>query len=117
MWPYDMSITTSLPRASAHEKTIDVRLARLREATVTAARVHRNPAASRHTARRALVVLIENRTLVAAHAGTLTEQIITTHAPDEQDDLLLALVRPITIAVEEANTAIARLRHTLGEHG
>lgn len=102
-----------------HEKTIDLRLQRLAELTKLSRTV-----AERHMPMdddyiaRALTGLIENKTLVAAHARTLIEQIVAS-LPDleQQDDAIQQTVRPLTEAVERANVAIVRLRHMLGGRG
>lgn len=105
------------PSSDAHEKTIDLRLDRLIAATELAAHIHTQGADPGGFAPRTLVVLHENKALVATHAQTLTNKIVREHTPDDQWEQIHTHVRPLTLAVEGANIAIARLQVTLEKIG
>ena len=102
-------------RPDAHEKTLDLRIARLRTAVEHATAIHRSGEDSAGQASRTLVILMENKALVAAHAQGLISTITREVAAADQDDMLLVRVRPLTLLVEEANIAIARLQVILGD--
>ena len=111
-----MNTALHIDAPSAHEKTIDLRIARLREAVDHATTLHQHASAGAvpdATARRLIAVLIENRTLVSAHTGALIDHTVRTVTPADQDEHLYATVRPLTLLLEEANIALARTRHLL----
>lgn len=109
----DMNSAT-LPRTlDPHEKTIDLRVDRLRAAIARAAVIHTDPHPNETHARRTLTMLIENRIFVSAHTQTLIESIVATLPPDQQDAAITDAVRPLTLLVEEANVAEVRMRHAV----
>lgn len=112
-----MNTAAASVRPDAHEKTIDLRISRLRTAITHANTIHQAGADTAGHGPRLLVILIENKALIAAHAQTLITRTVHTVPTAEQDDTLLTQVRPVTLLIEEANIAIARLRHTLEVFG
>lgn len=104
------------PTGDPHEKTIDLRCARLTSLTERATTLYERGAhATDEHILRTLVDLIENKTLVSAHAQTALERIVQHGTPRAQDALILSQVRPHTTAVDHANVAIARLRALLAD--
>lgn len=104
----------TLPDQDAHEKTIDLRIDRLREAIARADRSYR--AGDTRDAGRTISVLIENRALVAAHTSTVIDHMVRTVPDAAQQDLLIVFrVRKHTLLLEAANIAIARMRTLIGD--
>lgn len=110
------TLTPTLPTFDAHEKTIDLRVERLREAITHATAIYTSAAPQLGMATRTITVLVENRVLVNAHAQALIETILNTHPADRQDDAIAAQVRPLTLLLESANIATARMRQIIGAH-
>lgn len=113
----EMNTTRTNPPQQASEKTISLRVKRLREAAQYASTIHHKNTTtnSQDRARRALVILTENRALVAAHLSNLIDRIVSTTPRNEQDHAMSILVRPLTITLEEAAIAIAQLQNDLKE--
>lgn len=99
-----------------HEKTIDLRVERLRDAIVRADTIHASLTPQLLSATRAVTLLVENRVFVAAHTQALIEQIVASTPRDLQDDALATSVRPLTLLIEQANIATARMRQIIGAH-
>lgn len=109
----DMNSTTIPRPLDAHEKTIDLRIERLHTAISHADALYADSIVNIVHTNRAITVLIENRGFVSAHAHALIDQIVAALPADEQDEQISAHVRPLTLLVERANVALARMRYRL----
>ncbi|EPD84105.1 hypothetical protein HMPREF1529_02145 [Microbacterium sp. oral taxon 186 str. F0373] len=110
------SIAPDITMLDPHEKTIDLRIDRLRKAVAHADAISTDQAPQILHANRTITVLTENRIFVAAHAQSLIEQIVSNTPLPMQDSALVQHVRPLTILIEQANIAAARLRKIIGAH-
>lgn len=110
------SIAPDITMLDPHEKTIDLRIDRLRKAVAHADAISTDQATQILHANRTITVLTENRIFVAAHAQSLIEQIVSNTPLPMQDSALVQHVRPLTILIEQANIAAARLRKIIGAH-
>lgn len=110
------SIALDITMLDPHEKTIDLRIDRLRKAVAHADAISTDQAPQILHANRTITVLTENRIFVAAHAQSLIEQIVSNTPLPMQDSALVQHVRPLTILIEQANIATARLRKIIGAH-
>lgn len=109
-------LSPTLQTLDAHEKTIDLRVERLAHGIDRANAIWTDDTPALARATRAVTVLVENRLFVTAHAQTITERIVQTLPHHQQDGQLLAEVRPLTLLIEQANTAIVRMRTLIGAH-
>ena len=109
------SLLAPHPTIDAHEKTIDLRIERLREAISHANAIHTSAEPQLAHANRTVTVLAENRVFLSAHTQLLIERVISAVGVADQDQMLAAHVRPLTLLLEEASIAIARMRQIIGE--
>lgn len=110
----DMNISATT--LDPHEKTIDLRIDRLRDAVARATAIYTADTPQILHANRTVTLLVENRLFVSAYAQTVTEHIVSTAPYAMQDTLLAEQVRPLTILIEQANIATTRMRQIIGAH-
>jgi hypothetical protein len=112
-------MNTEQARPSAHEKTIALRHARLKQAVELTGHLYAETAAEATTntdmVTRTLVTLRENHSLLKAHQHNLIDHIVKTTPPQEQDAAIAKQVRPITLSLEASSVAQRRLAMLLGE--
>ena len=88
------------------------RIATVREDIALAGRLLAAPGTDLAEARAMLLRLTVERTFLTAHLSTVADQIARMPA-SEQDDAVARDLRPLTMAVEDAALALARLRRAV----
>ena len=88
------------------------RVATVREDIALAGRLLAAPGTDLAEARAMLLRLTVERTFLTAHLSTVADQIARMPA-SEQDDAVARDLRPLTMAVEDAALALARLRRAV----